>query len=133
MGDGLEQLGQDSAPYKAVESRIPHELKEYRNSRQVSGQLPFHAVSWTILIGSLLSFSSALFARKLPEKANFWNNLICVVILLVFYNAFIASTFSTVIGRLQSRIFWVLPLISIVYFILSIKGHKPSDGLNVET
>ncbi|RQO32068.1 hypothetical protein DBR32_00175 [Taibaiella sp. KBW10] len=130
IGEGLDPMTEGSSPYSCINELLHHELKEFRNTRQAAGQLPLSSMSWIITLSAAIICSFALSLRGKPDHKMLWRIIIAGTLILLLFNAFVTSTFSTVIGRLQSRMFWVLPMLAIIYII----GHKKQkDVMNEES
>lgn len=120
-GDGIDQKNpQGSSPYNTIEKEFGHELKEFRSSVQNSGQLPLVPVNVIIISFAVIAGILSLYLwKKQPDTGTQpqtnWSLIFGVVILFIVLNAFVTATFSTVIARLQARVFWVLPLICVLY------------------
>lgn len=121
IGEGLDPMLEGSSPYGCINELLHHELKEFRNTRQAGGHLPLASMSWIVSLSAALFCGLALATNGDPERKRLWQGLVASVIILLLFNAFVTSTFSTVIGRLQSRMFWVLPMLAIVYILLNLK------------
>jgi hypothetical protein len=121
VGDGI---GQDnpkgSSPYDNIEKYFPHELKEFRSSVQNTGKLPFQQsnfviISFAVLTGIMTFYLSGKSNVTANNSTFNWATIFGILILFIVINAFITATFSTVIARLQARVFWVLPTVCVLY------------------
>lgn len=133
--------GEDSSPYKVIQERFPREIKEYRTSLQQLNQLQpitsfFNALAFLFSIVTVFT-SLMLYKKGAINDFKFnWNFLAVVIILFVAINAFVTATFSTVIDRLQSRVFWLIPFTAVLFIInhylkskgkLFIKNSEPNQ------
>jgi hypothetical protein len=121
VGDGINQDNpKESSPYHSVEAYFPHELKEFRSSVQNTGKLPFSQsnfiiVSFAIVVG-IITFYLLGKERAAGNNNDInWDTIFRILILFIVLNAFITATFSTVLARLQARVFWVLPTVCVLY------------------
>lgn len=121
VGDGIEQKNPpESSPYQNIEKYFPHELKEFRSSVQNTGKLPFQQsnfiiISFAVLVGIATLYLSGKSDAEINDPAFNWSTIFSIVILFIVLNAFVTATFSTVIARLQARVFWVLPVVCVLY------------------
>lgn len=135
VGDGLTPLGQESTVYQSVNELFPHQIKEYRTALQAQGQLPTKISNIIILLFSSTLIIYFLFLLSHSETKNFanitsqpdWASAFAIILLFLFANAFITGTFSTVIARLQARVFWVLPFMCLLYCLSKTKRRTPTN------
>lgn len=110
-----------SPPYNAVEQYFPREIKEYRTSLQQTGELNgvlgfFNA---SIFIFTVLLAIATLWLYK----SNVHLNLIFFLVIIIAFiclNALITGALSTVVDRLQSRVFWLIPFACVLYVVKNI-------------
>lgn len=121
VGDGIGQDNpKESSPYHNVEKYFPHELKEFRSSVQNTEHLPlqqsnFIIISFAVLAGIVTFYLSGRYKEVAGNNAPNWAIIFGITILFIVLNAFITATFSTVLARLQARVFWVLPTVCVLY------------------
>ena len=128
----VANVSTSSPTYYAIEEHFPLEVKELRTSGQLTNMfvpiVPFF--NGLILIFTTLSLVVviALFNKREKNAATLnWNFALVIVLIFLGINAFISATFSTVAERLQSRLFWLLPFLCIlfaIHFFMSQKEHK---------
>jgi len=123
VGDGLTPQKEDSPPYRAIDMHFKHQIKEYRSTLQSQGNLPVTTFNTLLVIFTIAFGIAVLFLSgkretlaKAISKDN-WYLIFGITILFLVLNAFITATFSTVIGRLQSRMFWVFSLICLIFVV----------------
>jgi hypothetical protein len=114
--------GSGSTPYIAIEKHLNHEIKEYRNSLQqlniLQGQMLYvNGIIFSVFI-LLLACTLFLFeqSRKDPGFKN-WLFFLVFVLSWIVINAWVTATFSTVIDRLQTRVFWLLPFACLLFLV----------------
>ena len=77
--------------------------------------------NFLIVIFALVAIAMALLmsgsSHKLSIKHSTYSRMFRFVILFLIVNAAITATFSTVIGRFQSRVFWVLVFLCMLYLV----------------
>lgn len=121
VGDGISQDNpKGSSPYDNVEKYFSYELKEFRSSVQNTGKLPFPQHNFIIVsfaaVAGIATFYLLGKGNGVVNNGAFdWATIFGILILFVVLNAFITATFSTVLARLQSRVFWVLPTVCVLY------------------
>lgn len=121
--EGLEQTyPEGSSVHENIRKEFPSYLKEFETDYQNQNKLPFDISGVIIQIVSILLIIAGFWSRSYnlqhtneKEKSN-WNKLFLITVGFIIINAFLTATFSTVIGRLQARVFWVLPVICLFYF-----------------
>lgn len=109
--------GKNSSPYNNIEHCFPREIKEYRMSLQQT--LQFDALGFfngLIFVFTILIIIVTLFVYKNNADLN-WNFFFVFIACLICLNALVTGALSTVIDRLQSRVFWLLPFACILYLI----------------
>lgn len=131
VGDGIDQRNPEgSSPYTNIDQYFPQEIKEFRSSVQNSGQLPFGPVNFIITLFAVLAGIAALFIQQRESRKQSvdssvgWMMLFGIVILFIVLNAFVTATFSTIIARLEARVFWVLPLLCVLYVYDRLNSRK---------
>lgn len=121
VGDGLMPFNEPSNPFWKVQQYFGDELKEYRSSLQQTGMLRFEYFNILIVLFSLFSIVATLIAGGVrymgDESTVFFRRIFKLVALFLICNAAITATFSTVIGRFQSRVFWVLVFFCVLYLL----------------
>lgn len=133
VGDGLSPWNEPANPFWKVQQYFSHELKEYRSSLQQTGALKFEWFNVLIVIFSLLTITSALIINVTRRNTTGYevafSGMFKLVLLFLIINAAVTATFSTVNGRFQSRVFWVLVFLSIVYlFYILLNTRKPGEN-----
>lgn len=125
---------EDSSPYNNIASCFPRELKEYRTAGQQNGEVMkiLGFFNGTIFLFTITLALAALGLYKKGANPD-WNFLFAVIVCFLCMNALVTAALSTVISRLQSRVFWLLPFCCILLLINIIKpsqiaNHK-SSGL----
>lgn len=123
VGDGLMPFNEPSNPFWKVQQYFGDELKEYRSSLQQTGMLRFEHFNILIVVFSLLVITAALVVgsvvrNPLASTIKF-DRIFKLIILFLICNAAITATFSTVVGRFQSRVFWVLVVFSLLFLLNS--------------
>lgn len=127
VGDGIFPMGDKTNPYWKVRQYFPYEHREYASSEQNAGQLPFGFFNAVIVVFAFLSAATVLWmsgSGKTPGEGR-WKQAFMLVLLFLLCNAAVTATFSTVIGRLQSRVFWVLPFFCVLYAV-KMSGDRKS-------
>ncbi len=121
VGDGLTPFGDQSNPYWKVQQYFGDELKEYRSSLQQTGELRLTGFNVVIMLFALLVMAMSLLARDSGQPTSETNDLykrsFKLIFLFLIINAAITATFSTVVGRFQSRVSWVLVFLCLVYLV----------------
>ncbi|MBC7553614.1 MAG: hypothetical protein H7257_06505 [Taibaiella sp.] len=122
--------GPDSQPYRYIKLYFEDEIGAYISAKQNNGG--FHGETCNIFYYVYFALSVAmllfLFPRLMTTEVKF--TYACVLIFLLV-NAFVSATFSTVINRFQSRVFWVLPalntilIVKYLYYQYSAKLESP--------
>ncbi len=114
--------GKGSTPYNAIEKHLSQEIKEYRNSlqqlNQLQGQMIY--VNGIIFIFLIVLMVFTLFCwpsiLRQPDFRN-WYFFLLLALSGILINAWVTATFSTVIDRLQARVFWLLPFAGILFLV----------------
>lgn len=122
IGDGLTQMGPGSSPYNNIQHYHRHELKEYSASLQQTSGLPFSLFNGVIIVASYLLGAMTLFIRR-REGRDRWASIFRMVFLFLICNAAVTATFSTVLGRFQARVFWLLPFFCLIYLVKIVAGR----------
>jgi len=125
LSDALTPEGAQSNTYKNVELYFRHQLKEYQTSMQSNNILQSPAqynnlliVLFTLATGiAALAYSRQRITDAVPPDGPDWALLFGITILFLVLNAWVTSTFATVVARFQARVFWVLPLLCLLYVI----------------
>jgi hypothetical protein len=125
VGDGIGQDNpKESSPYHNIEKYFPHELKEFRSSVQNTERLPLQQSNFVIISFAVLAVIATFYLLDKDKEitgnnAFNWATIFGIIILFIVLNAFITATFSTVLARLQARVFWVLPTVCALYIYWS--------------
>ena len=129
----LQMFPQDatSSPYHAIQDHLPREIKEYRTSLQQSNNMPdiIHFFNAAILLFAVALGVISGFVFNKNERSDQrlnWNFAFICIIAFVLINAFVTSTFSTVIDRLQSRVLWLIPF-SLILFLIPVFQKKKAS------
>lgn len=113
IGDGNSPEIGESPVDKRVGTNFPHEIDSYRNSRQSKDQFGF--LSWynsVLGVVVILSFVLCLFLFYKSEKR--MRAILFVVLLSIFFNAWVCGTFANAIDRLGTKVIWLIPLIAFI-------------------
>lgn len=135
VGDGLMKLGPESTIYSTINELFPHQIKEYRTSLQEQNGLPIQACNIIILVASSVIIIWFLFLLGKPDENDQaimqqhpdWHSVFAIVLLFLFVNAFVTGSFSTVIARLQARVFWVLPFMCLLFCLSKVMRMKRNN------
>jgi hypothetical protein len=123
VGDGMGVFDSTSSPQRELYNYLKGEQKEFNSSEQQAAGIRFPTWNILITIFALLSCSSALFMTKKQaasgESAGM-GRVVRFVLLFLLVNAAVTATLATVIGRYESRVFWILPFLSILYIVRSL-------------
>ncbi|WP_157976830.1 hypothetical protein [Taibaiella helva] len=119
----FQRQGDDSFPYKMVQEHFPREIKEYRTSLQqcdapLSSRMGFF--NGIIFVFLLLTAAATLYTypgRQSRAALRNWNFMLAMLLAGILANAFFTATFSTVLDRLQTRIFWLLPFACMLFLV----------------
>jgi 4-amino-4-deoxy-L-arabinose transferase-like glycosyltransferase len=104
-----------SSPCQRVGTFFSDELNEYKNSRQNTSGISATSCNYLYYLFFVLTTVWLLFCPGiLSSELKF---IYCCVLLFLLCNAFVTSTFSTVVYRFQYRVFWVLPATNAILFI----------------
>lgn len=135
VSDGILPQGEGTSPYMAIAQHFPHQLKEYHCTLQSDNVLttPVQYVNMFIAAFAVLSVMAVLWlAQRKPEREETrpvaWKTVFSITILFLLVNAFITTTFSTVVPRFEARVFWVLLLLCLLYIIDYVQGRKQEKG-----
>ncbi len=98
------------------------ELKAFRSDLQNNHLLPINEANGVIYIFSFLLIILAVLAKGLfPEVTapyqRVWRKAFLFAGLFMVVNAFMTAEFSTILGRYQARVFWVLPVLCYLYLL----------------
>lgn len=119
--------GNGSSPYNAINDYLPGEIKEYRSSLQQTNvlQTQMGYFNGLIFLFAIITIVSTLFTynRSDAPQLKDWTLFLTFVVVLILLNAFVTATFSTVIDRLQSRVFWLLPFTCLLYLNKRVKKY----------
>jgi hypothetical protein len=122
VGDGFFQSDSSQPPYGEINKYFHHQIKEFRTSVQSTEHLPTAQANlfitlFTVIIGITTLWTWTIGKQEESIASSNWTSIFGIVIAFIVLNAAVTSTFSTVIARLQSRVFWVLPTICLLYVI----------------
>lgn len=131
VGDGLFRFDNASNPQSAIYNHFKREEKEFNSSEQQVGNINFSAWNMLILAFSVLTITAALFVwpKNAQTRTDPMVILVCLTILFIIVNAAVTATFATVIGRYESRIFWILPFLSILQLIRCLDRGFTKEGI----
>lgn len=121
VGDGLQPHVEESNPFWKVQQYYKYELPVYLNNLQNQNNLTYQSSNtryrWVVIL-SVFILSLLYFSGKLKHHVEI--KIVIFVALAIVINAFVTATFGNVLGRLQSRIIWLLPMVT---FLLTIKHY----------
>jgi hypothetical protein len=122
VGDGLMAYEITSSPEREIYNHLKGEEKEFNSSAQQNRSL--HLEWWNpfIILFSLISMIVALLipARHIqPGTGVDFRRILWLMLPFLLINAGVTATLATVIGRYESRVFWMLPFLSILYILRS--------------
>jgi hypothetical protein len=119
VGDGLNAHGVGSNPYWKIQQYFPYELQEYVASRQNTNQLPFASANsrylWFILGTSLLFFAVMGWDKNINPVWALLAKPYALCICFIVINAFVCANLANVLGRLNARLIWILPMMNIIF------------------
>ena len=107
--------GRTSSPGQSVSVFFADELNEYVLAKQNTTGLSATSANYIYYLFFLLSVIWILFHSQFFEKELFF--IYGCILLFFVLNAFVTSTFSTVIYRFQNRVFWALPATNAILMI----------------
>ena len=125
-----------SSLHNTISKEFPTYIKEFETDKQNQHVLPLTAFDFIIQICSIIIILLGVLSHsynheKGDDDSRFlWKKLFFIAIGFIVINAFVTATFSTVIGRLQARVFWVLPLICLLYFAKMILNYRETKKYN---
>ena len=133
IGDANVPQMEGSIPFARINTYFFNELKEYRSTLQNNNSLGLDFFSEIILLFAFISIGVTLLLLAYPgaqaSLTTEWKALFFVVIAFLIANAFVSATFSSVVGRYQSRVFWVLPFICILFLAGLMKRREYNSQL----
>lgn len=115
-----------TSPYSAIDRLFPREIKEYRTSMQQRGVLPEQTGFMNGLLFIFLVITSVL-TLFIYDKNNKgavqlnWNFFLVLIVSGLLINGFATAVFSTVVDRLQARVFWLLPFACLIFIVNNFK------------
>jgi hypothetical protein len=113
-----------SAPYGAIDWHFHNDMRKYINSKQNLKLLHFDTLNYFQLIFVFLSFCLLIICNLTnflsPDLLQFRLIIYCLLI-AIWVNAYLCSTFSMVGDRFQSRVVWLIPFFAIVIISNNIK------------
>ncbi len=127
VGDGLQAYEPSSSPARAIRQHLRSEENEFNTSEQ---QRRGRHLEWwnpVIIVFSLLAIIMALLlpvGRSAEKAPPAFRSALRVILLFLLINAGVTATLATVIGRYESRVFWVLPFLSILYIVRNLYHRK---------
>ncbi len=137
VGDGLTFQTSHDQPYIKIQGYFPDELREFRSSRQECHDLSFGFFNIIIVIFSFAVIALFLFSYEKEKTKNrmdpLWDQLLRIVILFILFNAFVTASLSTVVGRFQSRVFWILPTVCFLYLLNRHHQRRAAQNKALET
>jgi hypothetical protein len=122
---GLEDLGSNEWVSKEFDTVLPSGRTRYLQSRQAHDDLPFDLFmaiqKWTLVasLGAIVLFTILLWRRRSPRLVG----LALVIFFTVIVNAFVTGVLSGVEERYQTRVIWLLPLLTVI-LILNWRDHR---------
>ena len=122
VGDGLMSFKDDSSPQREIYNHLKGEQKEFNSSEQQTENLKLGAWNLLIIFFALLSCATALLLGSRKQgtgKSDPMGRVVWLSLLFLLINAAVTATLATVIGRYESRVFWILPFLSILYIVRS--------------
>ena len=117
--DGLFELPwvkylKDSPPYENVSKYYPHELNELASSKQNVNALDIKFMDSVYCIVFIVALLIVILLIGVTPK-NFKIISVIFLLILVVLNAFTTATFANVLTRLNSRVIWLIPVVSSIY------------------
>lgn len=113
----IKPLNEQSSPYNFISQHLPNELGAYTKARQFQNRLTTGKLSHVYLYIFLLSsIGVVIVARHLPNRETVIV-IYCFALLYIVLNSIVTATFSEVVGRLQYRVFWILPATNIFVLV----------------
>ena len=110
VGDLLYPFTEGTHPYNLIEKWLPNSIPFMLKAKQQKNELSFNLVSsiysWTLFLSAVVGLI-LLFVRIHMD----YKIILIAVLVFIVSNAFVTATFANVIGRLNARVVWVLPLI----------------------
>jgi hypothetical protein len=99
-----------------IQKYYQQEIKEFYSNNQISNRLDFKFLNNIQLIIVFISFLIFLvfLSNKISPNTKILKFSIYFILLSLFTNAFVCSTFSVVIDRYQSRVVWLAPLFLLI-------------------
>ncbi|MCC7506111.1 MAG: hypothetical protein IT259_12460 [Saprospiraceae bacterium] len=126
----------NTMPYEAIRQKFPYERYTYSIARQnhFREYLDFMRAAarqelfflFSLFVGVLLA-SSAGWREKVPPMVR---RMYAFVMMSLVINAFVCSTFSTVVSRYQGRLVWLLFLITLIALWYRFRSFKAPAWLN---
>lgn len=106
------KFDEESSPYKTIAQYYPHELNEFRMSRQNTKSFNIGLYNNVYVIVIILSSLAVLvFISRWSNEMKF---IYFFAILLIILNAFTTATLSSVNERLNSRVVWLIPCLNML-------------------
>jgi hypothetical protein len=120
VGSGLDYKwyrSPESPPYQAVARYFPHELNEYRFSRQCGNLWKqelnfdfFNALQFVLLLASALLLPLLLARHRQRPFLNAQSTAMLALLLCgIVANAFVTASLASICDRFPSRVAWLLP------------------------
>lgn len=122
--------GEGSAPDVLIKENFSHQRKEYLESFQNIGTLDYKDLNSRQNILIWLSFIMILwYAFKLKDIYIQQWSIILICVIYLYFNALICGGLSIPNPRYQSRVFWIIPLIFLIFTIENKFLQKATDYL----
>jgi len=113
----IKLLNEQSSPYNFISRHLPNELGAYTKARQFQNQLTTGKLSHFYLYIFLLSSIWVVIVARSLSNMESVKVIYGFVVLFIILNGIITATFSEVVGRLQYRVFWILPATNIFVLV----------------
>jgi hypothetical protein len=120
-----------TAPFEAIEQYFPHELNEFKNSKQniKTFNIPFYDNLFFMVLIITIIFCLLFYQRIYPEN-KFLGSVLVIFIVLIVFNAFATAILSSVNARFNARVIWLIPFFSLIliykmgqYFLSKVKSR----------
>ncbi len=116
VGDGLFPYNNQSNVFYNIQAYYPHSLKAFFSSRQQQKSLNIKDWNTWLILVFMLSSLAVLYTMSRNEKVpTVWVSAYLLLFLFLLGNAAVSASFANVLGRLQSRVFWILPFLNLVW------------------
>ncbi|MDP2174768.1 MAG: hypothetical protein Q8K70_02545 [Bacteroidota bacterium] len=116
IGDGLTNFDEKSSVYEHINRNFPNSITQFESSKQNHSNLDFRVFNeiykfTTPIIIILCLIILVLYKNK--SQLIFYS----IGIAFVLINAFTTASFANILSRLNSRVLWIIPFISLVIII----------------